>query len=461
MDAGSRKKFLSKKKKNTRKTIPMKKFPVRFFNILFFLFGFFFLVSCSVQKQISKKALSSMLNNPDLASAHIGISIFDPVAKKYLYNYQGDKNFIPASNTKLFTLYAGMKHLGDSLIAARYKVEDGTLMLQAAGDPTFLHPDFKNQPLLTFLQQKEMNEISINTDFASESFGRGWAWDDFQDEYMAERDPFPMYGNLATVTFNGDSLQTIPKVLRPFIIGMPLKGGPWEIDRELGGHIYTIDTTKGTIGNEKKVTMAMGKGLFASRYLADTLHKEVIRDYNSFSNSEGIPVYSQPKDSLFKIMIHRSDNFYAEQTLLMVSNEKLGEMNDIRIIDTLLATDLKDLPQKPRWVDGSGLSRYNLFSPQDFVWLLNKLNEEYSLERLKVILPGANKGTLTGLFNGYENHIYAKTGSFSNNMALSGYLITKKNRNLIFSILVNNHTTSAAIVRKQIEMFLEEIIDKY
>ena len=430
-------------------------------SIFFLLFNLSFFLSCSVQKQISTQAKNALLNDADLASAHIGISVFDPAAKKYLYNFQGDKNFIPASNTKLFTFYTGMKYLGDSLVAARYKLEDGVVLLQATGDPTFLHSDFKYQPLLTFLQQKAIDQISINTDFASESFGRGWAWDDFQDDYMAERDPFPIYGNLAAIAFNGDSLQTIPAALKPFIIGMPVANHRWEIDREIGGHIYTIDTTKGTVGNEKKVTMAMGKGLFASRYLADTLHKVVVRNYDHFNNGEGIPVYSQPKDSLFKIMLHRSDNFYAEQTLLMVSNEKLGEMNDVRMIDTLLATDFKNLPQKPRWIDGSGLSRYNLFSPQDFVWILSKLKDEFGMERLKVLLPGANDGTLQGLYVGYENHIYAKTGTLSNNVALSGYLITKKNKTLLFSVLINNHMTSAAVIRKQIQMFLEGMIDKY
>ncbi len=439
----------------------MKKMLFSFSHTFFLFFIISFLASCSVQKQIAKQAQKALLASPDLSSAHIGISIFDPGLHTYLFNYQSDKNFIPASNTKLFTLYAGLKYLGDSLVAARYKVENGTLILQATGDPTFLHPDFKYQPLLSFLQQKEINEININTDFSSESFGRGWAWDDFEDEYMAERDPFPMYGNLASISFNGDSIQTVPEVLKPFIIGMPVKDRKWKVNRELGGHIYTIDTAEGTIDNEKRVTMAMNKGLFASRYLADTLRKEVKRIYDALSRSESIPIYSQPKDSLFKIMIHRSDNFFAEQTLLMVSNEKLGEMNDIRMIDTLLATDFKDLPQKPRWIDGSGLSRYNLFSPRDLVWILNKLKDEFGLERLKVIFPGANEGTLKGLYGGYENHIYAKTGTLSNNLALSGYLITRKNKMLLFSVLINNHQSSAAAIRKQIETFLGEIINKY
>ena len=62
-------------------------------------------------------------------------------------------------------------------------------------------------------------------------------------------------------------------------------------------------------------------------------------------------IKSQPTDSLFKPMMHFSDNFFAEQTLLMVSNEYLGYMSDEKIIEALLNADLKDAPQKPKWVD--------------------------------------------------------------------------------------------------------------
>ena len=85
--------------------------------------------------------------------------------------------------------------------------------------------------------------------------------------------------------------------------------------------------------------------------------------------------------------MQRSDNFFAEQTLLMVSNAKLGMMSDSKIIDTLLKTDFAGLPQKPKWVDGSGLSRYNLITPQDFVWVLTQMKNNFSWERLSTIFP--------------------------------------------------------------------------
>jgi D-alanyl-D-alanine carboxypeptidase/D-alanyl-D-alanine-endopeptidase (penicillin-binding protein 4) len=145
----------------------------------------------------------------------------------------------------------------------------------------------------------------------------------------------------------------------------------------------------------------------------------------------------------------------------MVSNEMLGVMNDEKIIDTLLKTDLKDLPQKPRWVDGSGLSRYNLFTPQSFVAILNKMKNEFPMERIKEILPTGGEGTLSSYYKSDSNFIFAKTGTLSGVVALSGYLYTKKNKLLIFSVLINNHQASAPAVRRAIEKFLQGIRNKY
>jgi len=153
--------------------------------------------------------------------------------------------------------------------------------------------------------------------------------------------------------------------------------------------------------------------------------------------------------------MHRSDNFFAEQSLLMVSNELLGVMNDSKIIDTLLKTDFKDLPQKPRWADGSGLSRYNLFTPQDFVSILNKMRTNFGMERIKNILATGNTGTLTNYYKNEQGYIFAKTGTLSGVVAISGFLYTRKDKLLIFSVLVNNHQASATAVRRAVEKFIE------
>jgi D-alanyl-D-alanine carboxypeptidase/D-alanyl-D-alanine-endopeptidase (penicillin-binding protein 4) len=194
--------------------------------------------------------------------------------------------------------------------------------------------------------------------------------------------------------------------------------------------------------------------------LADTLKKTVI-PYGTIKKKLAGIVHSQPTDSLLKPMMHRSDNFFAEQSLLMVSNERLGVMNDAKIIDTILKTDFKDLPQKPRWADGSGLSRYNLFTPQDFVTILNKMKNEFGMERIKVIFPTGGEGTISSYYKADSGYIYAKTGTLSGVVAFSGYLYTKKGKLLIFSTLVNNHQAAATDVRRTIEKFIQGIRNRY
>lgn len=48
-----------------------------------------------------------------------------------------------------------MKYLGDSLTSALVDETDTSIVIIPKGDPTVLHPDFKNQPLIEFLKTKE------------------------------------------------------------------------------------------------------------------------------------------------------------------------------------------------------------------------------------------------------------------------------------------------------------------
>jgi D-alanyl-D-alanine carboxypeptidase/D-alanyl-D-alanine-endopeptidase (penicillin-binding protein 4) len=166
-----------------------------------------------VENKIEQYAATYLLNDSNLLSAHVGISVYDPTEKKYLYNYQGNKYFIPASNTKLLTCYAAMKYLGDSLVGLRYDiVNDTSISIRPAADPTFLISDFSNQPVYSFLKKFKNIEISPRVqNFRYQ--GKGWAWDDYRESYAALRGEFPIYGNLATFELAKDStIKVIPKI---------------------------------------------------------------------------------------------------------------------------------------------------------------------------------------------------------------------------------------------------------
>lgn len=433
----------------------------------------FFLASCSMQQQIGKLAGKDLINDSLLKSAHIGISLYDPAANSYLYNYQGDKYFTPASNTKLFPLYAGMKYLGDSLVGIRYIERGNDLLVLPSGDPSLLHPDYAAQPVIDFLKKKKRSIYIADANWKEEALGAGWSWDDYNDDYLIERSALPVYGNFIRWVQEKQAPQkqdedfastpivySIPEVNWKVKFTADTSSKHFFVKRQRDQNLFEI-----TQGNEQRKTQDVP---FVTNGLASAI--ELLKDTvgNEISILKGLPsgsnelriLHSRPADSVFIPMMHRSDNFFAEQTLLMVSNEKLGLMNDELIIDTLLGTDLRGLPQKPNWADGSGLSRFNLFTPQDFIWLLNTMKNEFGLDRLKKILPTGGTGTLTKYYKEDSGYIFAKTGSLNGVICLSGYLYTQKNRLLIFSVLVNNHQAGTA-VRRQIEKFIQAIRRKY
>lgn len=447
-------------------------FPPSYFSFLFLHFLFLiFLSSCSIQQKIGKVANNNILNGTDLQQAHIGISIYEPVSNTYWYNYNANKYFIPASNTKLFSCYAAMKYLGDSLPGMRYKVMNNELLLMPTGDPTLLHPNFNKQPVIQFLQQQTGKIIITDQLWKEEALGRGWAWDDYNYNYMVERSALPVYGNcikFVQTQFTGNasndektvqtSVYTDPEIY--WKVNFSSDTGFFHVQRKRDENIFTI--TQGKEKQEEQTVPFITHGLqSALELLKDTIGKiiTITPDFNTTQNSK--IVYSQPTDSLLQPMMYESDNFFAEQVLLIASQQVLGFMNSKAIIDTLLKTHLKNIPQKPIWVDGSGLSRYNSFTPQSMVYLLQKMKEEFSWQRITTILPTVNKGTLSSYNKLDSNFIYAKTGTLRGQVALSGYLITRKNKTLIFSILINNHNTSAVTVRKLIERFLQRIRNSY
>jgi serine-type D-Ala-D-Ala carboxypeptidase/endopeptidase (penicillin-binding protein 4) len=428
----------------------------------FFLFLFIATTfSSKLAAQITQKQINVFLNDTAVRSGHVGISIYEPATQKYLYNYNAEKNFTPSSNVKLFTLYAGMKYLGDSLIGIRYLQDSNRITIYPTGDPTLLHNDFKNQPVVNFLSSTSKELWAGYSEFKGTPWGNGWAWNDYADDYMAERSVFPIYGNTLSFNLSKNYFTVLPKFDSAFFINYDNIGYNKEtsIKRNISSNNFMIHPKKNV--SENFIVPFITSEELSYRLLSNKIKKSIISDVtmvkeDSLKQKARI-IYSQPTDSLFRPMMHNSDNFFAEQTLLMVSNEKLGYMSDENIIDTLLKTDFKDLTTKPRWVDGCGLSRYNLFSPKDFVFLLDKMKNEFGMERLKGILTTGGQGTLKGYYDNSVGFIYAKTGSMSNNVSLSGYLFTKKNKMLIFSVQINSFSGSGRAGRRAIEKMLQQI----
>ena len=104
-----------------------------------------------------------------------GLVIYDSEKGKTLYSRNGDHYFTPASNTKLFTFYTGLKLLGDSLTALNYEVKGDSLIFKGTGDPSFLYADFNSQHVLDFLKKQDKQLFLAPPIYQETAFGPGWA----------------------------------------------------------------------------------------------------------------------------------------------------------------------------------------------------------------------------------------------------------------------------------------------
>jgi len=414
--------------------------------------------SCAGSRSITREARAGLLNDSAIRQGHIGISIFEPASGKFWYNHNADKYFIPASNVKLFTLYAGLKFLGDSLPGIGYQPDpdNGITHIYPTGDPSFLDPRYASQPVLDFLRLQK--KVRIHLTVGLPAYGFGWAWDDHADSYMKPLAEFPLYGNEVSLTWNSaDSLAVFPAFFNERIERTGAFPNGFSLHKQFEENRYRLSA-----GNRKRLSIPFSSdsgtvtGLLSEKLPASP---ELVIEKKL--PGEQLIIRSRPSDSLFRPMMTESDNYYAEQTLLMISQSLLGHMNETLVIDTLSRLVMNDLTDKPKWVDGSGLSRYNLFTPKAFIYILNKLSIDFGRDRITKLLPTGGQGTLKTRFLSDSGFVFAKTGTLSNHCALSGFLLTKSGKWLIFSILVNHYQTGATPVRKASDRFLAWLRENY
>jgi D-alanyl-D-alanine carboxypeptidase/D-alanyl-D-alanine-endopeptidase (penicillin-binding protein 4) len=197
----------------------------------------------------------------------------------------------------------------------------------------------------------------------------------------------------------------------------------------------------------------------AIELLNDTLDKKIsFQNYISVPTNSFKSIKTVPTDSLLKIMMFRSDNFYADQIVLMASEQLLGKMDDAALLDTFSKTVFTNLPQRMRWVDGSGLSRYNLNTPENYIAILQQMQAKFGEARVKNLFEKGGEGTIAAYYKNFPGTIYAKTGTLGGQVALSGFIYTPKQQKLYFSVLVANHMSpSSAQVRRAVEAYLTNV----
>ena len=434
--------------------------PFKFENLLKLLFiavaTVMILSACSV-----RQAQKTLLNSEGVKGAHVGIAIYNDSKEQWLSKYQSDQYFTPASNVKILATYLGLEFLGDSLPGWKMAENADTLFLMPLGDPSFMHPEFKYQPVVDIIKNTNKQVVIVgNNQDQFEIFGSGWSWADYAEDYQPERSRMPIYGNVVHFYQSNKKLEAI----KPFYFFKDIvdlgkaEEKNWSRNRT-GNRFFTTNENNKSKYFQVPFSQEDTPMVKAIELLNDTLGKKISFQKNrTYASNNFKTIKTVPTDSLLKIMMLRSDNFYADQIVLMASEQLFGRMDDAALIDSAKKLFFADLPQSMRWADGSGLSRYNLNTPENYIAILQQMHAKYGEARVKNIFEKGGEGTIAAYYKNFPGTMYAKTGTLGGQVALSGFIYTPKQQKLYFSVLVANHMSpSSTQVRRAVETYLTKV----
>ncbi|EAZ79074.2 putative D-alanyl-D-alanine carboxypeptidase/D-alanyl-D-alanine-endopeptidase [Algoriphagus machipongonensis] len=399
--------------------------------------------------------LESALGDQSFFSKHLsGFELYDLDSQTVVFERNSEQRFIPASTTKLFTLFAGVSILNDSTQTLRYTTQGDTIRIWGAGDPSWGYKELYQPEFKKFLAPFQ-TVIFSDANQDSPAFGYGWQWDDYYYDYSAERTSLPIFGNLVQVKRNGNRPVVSPKVFQSSVY--PTQRSTRELERDFHSNRFYYNPNNFR-GREEFIPFIYSPELF-TQLASEATGKTWI--YQSDSLPKENQVWrASPLLPILKEMMLESDNFLAEQTMLMVSDRIFQRLDTERAIEYLLKTYLFDLPDKPQWVDGSGLSRHNLMTPRTMVALFEKIYRMLPDDQLYELLPtGGVSGTIENSYQAQEPYIFAKTGTMSNNHSLVGLIKTKSGKIYCFAFMNSNYPYKASVVRREMEKVMVMIRD--
>lgn len=445
------------------------------------------------QTDVLKKELDTIFSDPEFSNAHWGVVIQSLKNGEYLYQKNAHKNFMPASNMKLFTTATALAKLGPDYT---YKTQfftnggidssgvlSGDIIIRGVGDPTITGRYFDGhitQPIENWADSLiargittiNGNLIGDDNFFDDEILGEGWAWDYQSDWYAAQISALSFNDNCMDVLFlPGSNLGDEAKFqLLPDIEFARIKNHVTTVqpgmekgisffrkrgtnDVEIYGALALNSSTKKdwfSIENPTRFTVTTFKNVLLHKGIKVTGNCYDIDDFQNFGyelNRESLLFQhsSMPMKEIVATINKVSQNLYAElllRTLGAYYEESGSSKSGIKVVKDFLAEIGID-PEKFSMYDGSGLSRLNMVTPCQVATLLRHMRKNVQGDFFYDSLPIAGvDGSIKNRMKhtAAEGNARAKTGYIGHVRALSGYVTTIDNEELVFSIIANNYT---------------------
>ncbi|MDZ8262275.1 D-alanyl-D-alanine carboxypeptidase/D-alanyl-D-alanine-endopeptidase [Nostoc sp. ChiQUE01b] len=428
-------------------------------------------------------AIDAVINRPLFSRGRWGILIQPLSSRQTLYSRDAQKYFIPASNLKLLTTAAALQELGANfrIRTSIYQNGNGVLRVVGRGDPSL--SDTELQTLAQQLKQKGITQIQQL--IADDSYIQGdivnptWQWEDVQSSDGVPVSSFILNQNIFSFKLVpqavGKSLQVVwidPgetkqwRIINQSVTVPQNQPSYVNVTRELSGTVLQIQGQLATNSEPSLIDLpVVDPNYYFLRRFRTALATEKITLGQTLVVNGGVNqgeiafVESPPLAELLAETNLNSNNLYAEALLRALAVKKIRLKNQtsanvgLEVVKASL-TKLGVDPTNYILVDGSGLSRRNLVTPEAFVQTLRGMAKTPTAYIYRASLPVAGKsGTLKGRFQDTpaEGIVQAKTGTLTGVVSLSGYMNAPKYEPLVFSIIVNQSDQSATVIRQAID----------
>jgi D-alanyl-D-alanine carboxypeptidase/D-alanyl-D-alanine-endopeptidase (penicillin-binding protein 4) len=386
----------------------------------------------------------------------------------------------PASLQKLFTAAASLSLLGsDHTIETSISLspDHKTIYLKGCGDPLL-----KTADLATMVKDiaaklpvpRQFNMVGDSGCFDELYWGSGWMWDDEPSPEAMYISPLSVNGNSVsvTVTPGQEPLSSVVVVTEPSTsylriensakTGTPGGACAVRVTRPPGDRDNIIQVA-GSLAPDcpavnNRVTLWRPE-LYTVILLTELLDKAGVKAESPSigaapADVEKLTVIRHTLQEIVTEMLKTSDNLSAENLLKYLAHAQTGQKGSADKGTELVKEYLRQnniATDKLLFVDGSGVSRYNLASADAVTRLLVSAYKDQSISPVFVnALPVAGiDGTLAGRMKGTpaEGRVKAKTGTMSGLSALAGYTTTVEGEPLAFAMIMQNFVGSPQRIR--------------
>ena len=474
---------------------------MRYYRIVVF-FLFLLCAICSFAIDPCQRLITSN----ELRNAMVGVHIVDIDTKEVVASHNANKSFVPASLVKVLTATAVMKCYDDTtrwhtVVGYTGEIRDhilhGDIVVKGALDPS-LASNLSLQPstlfidsLLATLARADIRHVNgrVVVDASLSTIG-GWS------EWMAEDMGFyygaPCFGanykgNEYNLYLRTDSVGTTPVVLGASISTPDIDYRNYmSVSTKDLSEIYVTPYTTDYIlmgsvpAHRDKFALrcAMSDApLFMAYDITDAMRKagivvdgepatdRILCEWGRCVPSIGTILYVHTSDYLsdmVRVMLHKSNNLYAESLLRYValSEDSVATLSRSLSIERNILSTMGVDTLAMKQTDGCGLSRKNLMTPHMLATLLVEAYNDTELgERFVSKFPQVGKeGSVQAMFSRkpLSGILRLKSGSMSGVLCYAGYYKCGE-RNYAVVLMSNNHNSTTSAVRAQYERLLRDI----